>query len=414
MGKLSNFISSKQWNRLREQDKNFLSDIDNSYILSHQDLKQLIDIAVDLKSWDEKHLNEYWPEDDNSLKGKQLKQYKINSVKESWLKLKNKPTNYKNFTPSTDFQSKPTFVGTSPERTILGECPVASEKTRCCNLKTLDAVINCGFDCSYCTIQSFYKDGRILFEENLKEKLENLELDPNKRYHIGTGQSSDSLMWGNKGDTLKVLFQFAENNPNVILELKTKSDNINYLLENRIPKNVITTWSLNPQIVIDNEEHLTAPLSKRLESAKKIAAKGSLVGFHFHPMVYFKDWEREYSNIANKIVEDFNPKNVALISIGTLTFIKPVIKKIREREFKSKILQMPLEDAEGKFSYPYDIKKEMFSKLYNFFTPWHDKVYFYMCMEDKRLWMDVFGKEYSTNEEFEIDMLNNYFTKVNI
>ena len=64
--------------------------------------------------------------------------------------------------------------------------------------------------------------------EKLTIKLRKLKLDPNKSYHIGTGQSSDSLMWGNKEGVLDALFEFARLNSNVILEFKTKSNNIRY------------------------------------------------------------------------------------------------------------------------------------------------------------------------------------------
>lgn len=239
-----------------------------------------------------------------------------------------------------------------------------------------------------------------------------MELDPKKRYHIGTGQSSDSLMWGNREDNLKHLFDFANKNPNIILELKTKSSNIKYLIENDVPKNILCTWSLNTKTIVDNEEHLTASLKERLDAAKQIQDKGILVGFHFHPMVYYNGWKEEYKEVTTQIMDNFDVNRVALISIGTLTFIKPVIKQIRSRDFKSKILQIPLVDAEGKQSYTYEIKKEMFTHLYNCFKPWQDKVFFYMCMEDKNLWMDVFKREYQTNEEFEEDMINSYFTKI--
>ena len=39
-------------------------------------------------------------------------------------------------------------------------------------------------------------------------KLKNLNLEQNKTYHIGTGQSSDSLMWGNREGILDALFEF--------------------------------------------------------------------------------------------------------------------------------------------------------------------------------------------------------------
>lgn len=414
MGKISQFTTDKQWLRLPSENRDFIAIQADKNRLSYQDIKQLIDISLDLNAWDEKPLQSIWPmEIPEHLQGKEVKTYIMNQVKDSWLSLKTHETNYNGFTPSSDFNKDDVkFVDINEERTILGDCPVASEKTRCCNLKTLDSVINCGFDCSYCTIQSFYKGGKVLFEKRLKEKLEKLDLDSSKKYHIGTGQSSDSLMWGNREDNLKHLFEFAHKNPNVVLELKTKSDNISYLLENKIPKNIIVTWSINPQTIIDNEEHLTATLDQRIKAAKQIHDKGILVGFHFHPMVHYSGWQSDYKMIADRIMNEFTHEGLALISIGTLTFIKPVIKQIRSREFKTKILQMPLVDSEGKFSYTYDIKKEMFKHLYDSFKPWHNKLFFYMCMEDKRLWMDVFGREYQTNEEFEEDMIKSYFTKI--
>ena len=108
------------------------------------------------------------------------------------------------------------------DKNIVGRCPVASDETVCCNLYTIDAVENCGFGCNYCTIQTFYDD-QVLFDSKLPEKLKKLDFDPDRFYHLGTGQSSDSLMWGNQHRILDSLRDFAEENPNVLLELKTKS-----------------------------------------------------------------------------------------------------------------------------------------------------------------------------------------------
>jgi spore photoproduct lyase len=90
-----------------------------------------------------------------------------------------------------------TTIISRPEAKILGSCPVASDKTLCCNLQTLDAVRNCGLDCSYCSIQSFFSGNEVLMDADFGKKLQAMSLDPNQTYHIGTGQSSDSLMWGN-------------------------------------------------------------------------------------------------------------------------------------------------------------------------------------------------------------------------
>lgn len=390
--------------KLSQEEQEFIKKKAIKYYFSSQELKNIVDIAIDLSMWQEGSIESLWIdfEDKKSV---------IKELKKKYEEIKNSLKSYENFKIDKEKTHKISFV-TIDKKLGFGLCPVASLKTRCCNLWTLDMVESCGFDCSYCSIQSFYNEDTITFNANLKEKLLSLKLNQGEIYHIGTGQSSDSLMWGNRGGVLDALFEFAKKNPNVILELKTKSDNVEYLLKSNYPKNIITTWSLNPQTIIEKEERLTASLKDRLDATKRIYDKGYLIGFHFHPLIYYKEWKRDYKEIFDFLVASFDPKRVALVSFGTLTFIKPVIKKLRNRALKSKILQMTLVESAGKLSYPYEIKKEMFKFAYDSFKRWHNRVYFYLCMEDHSLWRDVFGREYPTNESFEMDMKYNYLSKI--
>lgn len=402
-------LPKTNFKNLPKQTQSFIKQKAFLYEFSYQELKQLIDFAIDFKMWHEDDISVVFKKEYAN------KKQAFNHIRDIWQAYKNRPNSYTKFTKELykDDVRKFSFVKYKGDKTGFGSCPVASPNTRCCNLLTLDAVQSCGFDCSYCSIQSFYNQDKIGFDENFKQNLENIELDPNETYHIGTGQSSDSLMWGNKEGILDALFAFAKKWPNVILEFKTKSSNIKYFLENEVPKNIICTWSLNTQTIIDNEEHLAASLQQRLSAAKKVSEKGVLVGFHFHPIIHYDNYLSEYEEVYKKLISIFDPKKVALVSLGTLTFIKPVINKIRSRNFKSKILQMPLSDANGKQSYPLEIKKEMFRHAYDTFKPWHKDVYFYMCMEDKSLWKDVFGYEYITNNQMEDMMKMSYMNKIN-
>lgn len=401
-------IKQTNFHKLDKKTQTFFTDIYEKYPFSFQELKQLIDFSIDFKMWQEKGIEELFH---GNFKDKKEA---FKTIKQKWEEIKTKPYSYQNFIPSNNTKPHQKKYEFKADKLALGSCPVASENTRCCNLLTLDSVNSCGFDCSYCSIQSFYKEGNIGFDKNFAHNLKALKLDSNKTYHIGTGQSSDSLMWGNKNGNLQALLEFAKENPNVILEFKTKSNNINYLLQNYVPKNIICTWSLNTQTIIKNEEHLTASLSERIEAAKKLSQKGVLVGFHFHPIIRYEGYLKEYEEVYKTLLDTFSPNQVALISLGTLTFIKPVIKKIRSRNFYSKILQMPFHDANNKLSYPLHVKKEMFSHAYESFKKWHDKVYFYMCMEDKSLWKEVFSYEYTDNNEMEKAMKQAYFKKINM
>ncbi|MCF6331529.1 MAG: hypothetical protein L3I99_08320 [Sulfurimonas sp.] len=409
--KFNNSIKNTIFCKLPTKEQEFIKE--QAYLLnfSFQEIKQIINIARDLSMWDEKNIIEIFPNHEQ-------KKVILSRLKSIYNDLRLKPNSYKNFElKNSPKEQKYTFKALDKEGFGLGLCPVASEKTRCCNLLTLDAVESCGFDCSYCSIQSFYNQNTITFDSSFADKLKDLKLDKNKTYHIGTGQASDSLMFGNREGILDALFEFASNNPNVILEFKTKSDNIKYFMQNNVPKNILCTWSLNTKTIIDNEEHLTASLQKRINAARRLADKGVKVGFHFHPIVEYENYLQEYKEVYQTLQDTFLAKEVVLVSFGTLTFIKPVIKQLRERDFKSKITQMPFEDANGKNSYPYATKQKMFKSAYDSFKAWQNddnKVFFYLCMEDHNIWQESFGYQYSTNNDFEKDMLSSYTKKLNM
>ncbi|MFB6347387.1 MAG: hypothetical protein ABEK50_16820, partial [bacterium] len=80
-----------------------------------------------------------------------------------------------------------------------------------------------------------------------------------------------------------------------------------------------------------------------------------------------------------RIMDLFDPAEVCYVSFGSVTLIKPAMKKIREKGFSTKILQMPMDrDPHGKITYPDDQKVKMFSRLYSSFSGWQGKVFFYL------------------------------------
>ena len=406
LNKFNNSVKNTIYFKLPLNEQEFIKQKSLELKFTFSEIKQIVDIARDLEMWNEKSIIEIFPEHNQ-------KKVVFTRLKKVYKALRNKPNSYKEFElKNIPKEQKYSFKTEAKDGFGLGLCPVASEKTRCCNLLTLDAVESCGFDCSYCSIQSFYNQNTITFDSNFAKKLKNLNLDKNKTYHIGTGQASDSLMWGNREGILDALFLFAKQNPNVILEFKTKSDNISYFLENEIPKNILCTWSLNTPTIIENEEHLTTSLDKRINAAKTLASLGTKVGFHFHPIVEYENYLDDYKIVYNRLLKEFKPNEVALVSFGTLTFIKPVIKQLRDREFRSKITQMPFEDASGKSSYPDSIKVEMFKHAYESFKNWQNDVFFYLCMEEHEMWNKTFGYQYTTNNDFERAMLAAYTKKL--
>jgi spore photoproduct lyase len=413
--KLASLFESSGVHRLDLQLQAFLRKQSLELRFTQQELRQLSDIAVDLRMWGESPLDQIWPTvEPSGLSPKQRRHRVLQELRSQWRRLQQGPKRYPRAAPgATQDPQRIRRVEIEKRRLALGPCPVASPRTRCCNLMTLDAVENCGFDCSYCSIQSFYHGDEVRFDRDFARKLARLELDPQRTYHIGTGQSSDSLMWGNQGGVLDALLDFARSHSNVILELKSKSKNISHLLKADLPPNLLCTWSLNTPTLITHEEHLTASLDERLGAARRLADRGVLVGFHLHPMIHYAQWREDYGALFERMLERFSADEVVLVSLGTLTYIKPVIKQLRERKgFRSKILQMPMIESDGKLSYPQEIKEEMFRFAYQSLFPWHEDVFFYLCMENHRLWRPVFGYDYPSNQAFETAMQMAYRNRI--
>ncbi|MDA3835260.1 MAG: DNA repair photolyase, partial [Spirochaetales bacterium] len=407
--------SKERFPMLKETETACIEEAAQRLHLSRQNIQKLYETAADLHIWEEPSIIELWDETGSeNMTGKTKSQFILNKLFTKIEQMRCSPIAYTKFSPPAMGGKRKTALALQhPNDKILGRCPVAGEKTRCCNLETLDAVKQCGFACSYCSIQSFYGENRVYFHRDLAKKLDDLNLDPDRIYHIGTGQSSDSLMWGDQNGLLSDLFAFAAKHPNLILELKTKSSRTEWIRSLQIPKNVIATWSLNPQPVIDAEEHYTASLRARLAAARTAADAGIPVGFHLHPMVWYTSWKEDYGSLLKTIQNMFSPEEIVMLSLGTLTFIRPVIKKLRNSGRKTKTTQIPLSDAAGKLSYPPERKQELFSFAYNQFSPeWKQKVFFYLCMENHSLWEPVFGFSYNSNEEFEAAMKSAYLKKI--
>ena len=96
----------------------------------------------------------------------------MSHIKGEWNKLKSSKIKYKEIDKINTQRPTPRKVELNDQNNeVFGMCPVASEKTVCCNLMTIDAVQGCSLGCSYCSIQTFYSDGKISIDKNLADQI---------------------------------------------------------------------------------------------------------------------------------------------------------------------------------------------------------------------------------------------------
>ncbi len=290
-------------------------------------------------------------------------------------------------------KAKKTLYITTNRGAIIKECPGTSEYT-CCDYTILHTGTFCTMDCSYCILQAYfhppvlqYFAGLDLLGSSLKKRFEQ-----DKIFRIGTGEYTDSLIWEKISLMPKFLVEtFAEQN-NCVLELKTKTTNIDSLLPLEHNGKTILSWSVNTPKVINSEEKGTASLTARLEAAKKSQESGYKLAFHFDPLVIYPGCEQEYENIIEQIFNHVSPDNIVWISIGSFRFM-PDLKPIIQSRFKESTLCYGefICGLDNKMRYFKLLRIALYKKIISCIKEHAPQVLVYFCMEDEQVWENCMG-----------------------
>ncbi|HEY1405440.1 MAG TPA: hypothetical protein VF857_02415, partial [Spirochaetota bacterium] len=223
---------------------------------------------------------------------------------------------------------------------------------------------------------------------------------------IGTGEFTDSLMIDEQTALSQLLIQRCAGHKNIFLELKTKSSNIEHLLDVEDKGNAVIAWSLNTPRNIEKYEFGTASLAERLNAAQKASEAGYWVSFHFDPVIRYAGWEREYAQVLEQIFSRIDHRKILWISVGGFRFT---------REFKGTMREhFPNEDItldefvpcpDGKLRYFKPLRIEIYSLFRDIISRQTDAPFLYMCMESADMWDLVFGKDYSSSDDLEREMI---------
>jgi len=284
---------------------------------------------------------------------------------------------------------------------FIKKCPCTKEHLSC-NYWIFNLGFGCPYDCSYCFLQHYSNFCGITLPANLDDffiKFDNFFKKINKTIRIGTGEFCDSLALDHITNYSSQLINFFRDK-DVLFELKTKSDNIDNLLNLESSKNIVISWSLNPQEIIDKEEIATASLEQRLKAAKKIQEKGYSLSFHFDPIIICENWEEKYKEVISLIYSRLRPP-FKWISLGTLRGSKELKIASEQRFPKSKIFYGELLIGEDKkLRYHKVLRKKVYENMLKWIKEFDQATPVYLCMEDKQMWQTI-DKNIKTAKEVE-------------
>jgi spore photoproduct lyase len=280
---------------------------------------------------------------------------------------------------------------------VMDTCATFNEKYICCRVHVLKSVQNCPFECSYCFLQNYLNDGTTKTVEDIEILMQEVKTrigaEPDRMFRIGTWELGDSLALEKKtGQAAALIKEFSELD-NALLELKTKSDCVDSILGLDHKGKTVISWSLNTEYVIENEEHKTSSLDKRLDALHKVAKAGYMTGLHFDPMILHANWEAGYKTLVQKVFKSLTPDRIAWISIGSLRFNPEMKKKIENNYPESRITcQEMVIGNDAKMRYVKPLRVSMYKLLYNELKKYVSPVNLvYLCMERWDVWDKVFG-----------------------
>ncbi|MCK5682812.1 hypothetical protein KAJ27_01765 [bacterium] len=314
-----------------------------------------------------------------------------------------------------DFEKDLTYI-TAKDYVFLTEkregfakpCP-GTKNYICCNYAVINSQEGCYLNCSYCILQGYLKKKIPRIFTNIKDILDDTKkfLEQYSYRRIGTGELSDSLVYDHITRFSIDYIDFFRSWPKVIFEFKTKTVNIENLMNiKEVPENAMVSWSVNTNKIIESEEFRAPSLITRLEAARELQEKGYKIGFHFDPVFLYKNAENEYLSVIDTIFKYVKPSRIGYISIGCFRYL-PSMKDSILGNFKNTNIFMGefFKGIDGKMRYFRPLREKLIKKIVKRLLDYSPDLNLYFCMESSTWWKNILGCNVCNNDEaqFQID-----------
>ena len=167
-------------------------------------------------------------------------------------------------------------------------------------------MLNCIYDCRYCFLQGMYRSANyVLFVnyEDFQNEINNIvEQNPDeKEITFFSGYDCDSLALESVTRFVREFLPFFQKHKKAVLELRTKSINVDELLNHEVIPNCVVAYSFTPENISQKLEHGVPPVAKRIQIMKKLAEKGWQVGIRLDPLIYHEGYQKNYSELIQDI-----------------------------------------------------------------------------------------------------------------
>lgn len=273
-------------------------------------------------------------------------------------------------------------------------CPGTGNGYLCCGYQIITPALGCGMYCSYCVLQEYFQQqNQTVFSNfhDLEREVHKKANSSNKVVRIGSGEFADSLFLEHRYGFAKKIVTLFQPYRNILVELKTKSNQVTHLSGIKNPEKVVIGFSLNTQYNITTHELGTASLEERLTAARLCEKMGFWLAFHFDPIIWYQHWKSGYQEVVDRVFQKIhNPSRIAWWSLGGFRTIPSL--KARLRKYGR---HLPLFSGEmivgddNKLRYFRPLRVAFYTVMKELIERYYPQITLYLCMENPEIWRET-------------------------
>lgn len=225
-------------------------------------------------------------------------------------------------------------------------------------------MLNCIYDCRYCYLQGMYSSAHyVAFVnfEDFQEKIRKTVQNSSDSCYFFSGHVSDSLALDQVLNFSGAFIPFFEDLDNAWMELRTKSVQIQSLLDRSPASSCVVAFSFTPESVSQDIEHRVPSVQERIRAMEKLANAGWNLGLRFDPVIYRESFREKYSKLFDRIFEVVSEEQLHSVTLGPFRLPKQMFKKVVSMYPNEKLFATNLKQKDDMVSYREELEQEMLS-----------------------------------------------------
>ena len=223
-------------------------------------------------------------------------------------------------------------------------------------------ILNCVYNCEYCYLQGMFNSANIVIFVNIEDFFRETEkLLADNSIYLCLSYETDLLAFEDLIPYTNLWIEFARKHPNLVIEVRTKSNQYKKIQELKPIPNVILAWTISPDEIIKKYEKKTPTLNRRLEDITSALKDGWNVRICLDPILHVKNWKQIYSEFIEKAFSVIPTENIWDISIGSFRINADYLKRMKKIKTTSDILHYPFDRFGSLNMYPEKKSAEIIS-----------------------------------------------------